>query len=229
MSAEVAWESRYKNATAFLDEHVQFDQFKTRLKDHRKQVSMKNSNKKRKVTISAASGLTPRKKKWTWRSSKSRALIMNDLIFKKISIHENIISAETLWEERYKNAKAFVEEKIPFEQFKARLKDHRSQVSKQRSRVIDDAGAVRRHRTLFPRKKRNNRGELVFDFHPAKEFLRADIKEGLHTGKTLAQFWSTCKEYQEFDAKILRQRIYQEIKYTKFVNHLEIRRKQGKF
>ena len=133
MSVEVAWESRYKNATAFLDEHVQFDQFKTRLKDHQKQVSMKNSNKKRKVTISAASGLTPRKKKWTWRSSKSRALIMNDLIFKKNSIHENIISAETLWEERYKNAKAFVEEKIPFEQFKARLKDHRSQVSKQRS------------------------------------------------------------------------------------------------
>ena len=97
MSAEVAWESRYKNATAFLDEHVQFDQFKVRLKDHRKQVSIKNSNKKRKITVS---GSTPRKKKWTWRSSKSRALIMNDLIFKKISIHENKISAEKLWEER---------------------------------------------------------------------------------------------------------------------------------
>ena len=55
MSAEIAWESRYKDATAFLDKRVQFKQFKARLKDHCKQVSMKNNNKKRKVTISFGS------------------------------------------------------------------------------------------------------------------------------------------------------------------------------
>jgi hypothetical protein len=39
MSAEEAWETLYKDDDAFLN--IKFDQFKTRLKDHRKQTAQK--------------------------------------------------------------------------------------------------------------------------------------------------------------------------------------------
>ena len=84
MSATKAWETRYKFATEFVDEKVQFDQFKVRLKDHRKQNSV-NANPGRKATKKAT---------MKWRGSKSRALVLNDLLDRRIPIDEATMTTE---------------------------------------------------------------------------------------------------------------------------------------
>ena len=129
----------------------------------------------------------------------------------------------------YKDQAVILTEKVQFPQFKANLKGHRAQIAKQRAQVIFDHAAAIYSRTLFSRKERNDQGEPIFDLHQAKIFLRADVKARIHIGKTPAEFQRTRKEYQEFNADIFKHRIYQEMKYVKFCNHIEIPRSKGKF
>ena len=79
-------------------------------------------------------------------------------------------------------------------------------------------------RKLHPRQSRNDRGELVFDLHPAKKLLREDVKAGAHVGMAPKQFQETRAEYQEFDRDIFRQQSYQEERYQKYLNWLEEKR-----
>jgi hypothetical protein len=39
--------------------------------------------------------------------------------------------------------------------------------------------------------------------------------------------WSKREEYQEFDLPIFKERIYQEIRRTKFINWMEMKREEG--
>ena len=85
-------------------------------------------------------------------------------------------------------------------------------------------------RVLFPRKLKNQRGELVFDLHPAKLLLRQDIEEKKHIGKTPRELWNARIEYQQFKPSIFTHRIYQEIRRVKMVNFLNQQREEkGKF
>ena len=122
----------------------------------------------------------------------------------------------------------FVNKNVQFDQFKARLRDHRNQISEKVYQARADAEAVRHDLRNFPRKPINQRGELVFDLHPAKNLLREDIKRGRHVGKTPTELRSTRDEYRDFQLNIFKQRIYQEIRYQKFVRYLEQRRATGK-
>jgi len=118
---------------------------------------------------------------------------------------------------------------VAFEQFKDRLRDHRKQVNENKIRAAKDLKALAHDRCLFPRRLVNDRGQLVFDLHPAKLLLRADVIAGKHLRMTPRELQMTSVSYQMFEPDIFRQRIYQEVRYSKFVNYLKERRTKGLF
>jgi hypothetical protein len=78
---------------------------------------------------------------------------------------------------------------------------------------------------LLPRDRHNERGELVFDMHPAKLLLREDVKNGVHRRMTPDYMHrSTRPEYKLFKGEIFRHRIYQEVRLQKYFNYLELKR-----
>lgn len=60
----------------------------------------------------------------------------------------------------------------------------------------------------------------------AKKLLRDDVARGLHKGITPRLFQSSRKEYHPFKARKFKERIYQEVRYQKFVAYLEDKRKK---
>lgn len=161
-----------------------------------------------------------------WRYCEARTVLLLDLEREVLPIDATLLSAEDAWEHCYSHMPEF--NSVPFTQFKARLKDHRQQVGARISRSAIEADALVHDRILFPRNEKNARGELVFDLHPAKNLLRADIDEGKHNELTPSQLQKTRPEYMLFAANKFKHRIYQEIRRTKFVNYLELEREKKK-
>ena len=116
-----------------------------------------------------------------------------------------------------------------FEQFKECLWDHWKQVSENKIHATKDLNALAHDRCLFPRQLVNDQGKLVFDLHPVRLLLGADIIAGKHLSMTPRELQMTNVSYQMFEPDIFRQRIYQEVRYSKFVNYLKERRTKGLF
>ena len=151
---------------------------------------------------------------------------MKDLIDGILPIEASRIPAEDAWEV-YKTMSEF--EIVVFDQFKERLQDHRKQVGDNKIRAAIDLDALTHDRRLFPRQTANQRGEPVFDLHPAKLLLRADVKAGKHLKMAPRQLQLTNESYQMFELSIFRQHIYQEVRRSKFINYLNERRAKGLF
>jgi hypothetical protein len=133
------------------------------------------------------------------------------------------ITAEELflW---YKRLPAF--ENVVIDQFKARLKDHRSTAAKDTHRALQEEQYLVKDRQLYPRQPYNERGELKFDMHPVKLLLREDIKAKVHltTHKTPRQLQNLRPEYLLFKPIKFAERIRQEIKLQKYFHYLELKR-----
>lgn len=115
---------------------------------------------------------------------------------------------------------------VVFEQFEARMEDYiKTQKGRRERSKLEEEWMVH-DRQLHPRQSKNSRGELVLDLHPAKFLLREDIKNKLHKTMEPEVFRNTRQEYLDFGQDIFRQRIYQEIRYQKYCNHLEDKRKK---
>lgn len=168
----------------------------------------------------------PRRDGWIdWRNSKPKKIIMEDLEEGVLPLDDNVISVEAAWQ-FYRQYREF--ESVAFDQFAARLKDHRKQVKKEKNRSTFDSDALAHDRQLFPRQTHNHRGEPVFDLSPAKMLLREDIENERHVGLTPTIFQNTRDEYKLFPLKIFRQRIYQELRRKKFVYYLERKRARAR-
>ena len=141
-----------------------------------------------------------------------------------LPVEESECFAETAWESYYEHHPDFRE--VVFSQFKPRLRGHLKQIrngllcSKVEERAMDH------DRQIFEETKRNERGELIFDFDVARDLLRADVAKKLHVGVTPLMLWHSREEYQKFDKSTFRQKIYQTIRWEKFINHLENERKR---
>jgi hypothetical protein len=171
----------------------------------------------------------PRSKKegWiSWRGSEARNVLMMNLIDGILPVEAKRVPAEEAWE-IYKTMDEFAN--VVFDQFNERLKDHRKQVGENKIRAAKELDALAHDRCLFPRQPVNHRGELVFDLHPAKLLLRADVKAGKHLTMTPRELQLTNVSYKMFEPNIFRQRIYQEVRRSKFVNYLNERRAKGLF
>ena len=143
-----------------------------------------------------------------------------------LPVDASLCTAELAWELFYKDNVDFMD--VPFAQFKARLADHHAQVKKNLGRARHEEKCMIHDRSLFPRQPKNERGELVFDLHPAKDILREEVAAKKHVGIAPEDLWRTHPEYQEFDKDIFRGHVYQELRRVKFINYLQWRREEKK-
>ena len=161
-----------------------------------------------------------------WKKSDARTLVLRDLIEGVLPLSEADCSAAEAWE-IYRHSFEFA--RVPFAQFEERLRDHRRQISDKHIQAASDAQALAHDRALFPRSLNNQKGELVFDLHPAKLLLRVDVLEGKHLTMKPSELQQSKPAYMVFDKTIFKFRIYQEVRRNKFLNYLAERRAQGKF
>ena len=158
-----------------------------------------------------------------WRSCVSREILMADLEPGGILDGSNHLEAEEVWE-FYKTVPVFMSEEIVFSQFKARLKDHRTQAKHSKEMAERDEKAVAHDRTIHPRQLIDSNGKVMFDLHPAKLQLREDVKNGLHNQMTPSQLQNSRMEvFGVFEPEKFRHRIYQEVRRTKWIHYLELK------
>ena len=169
---------------------------------------------------------TEAKSGWVnWRNCPAREVLLQDLEPGGLLHDMDHVGADVLFH-FYKLMPQFND--VGFDQFKARLADHRKQSWKKHELASRDEDACAHDRRLFPPEYRDSRGKLKFDLHPAKALLRKDVTEKVHLGMKPSELRKTRMEYQEFDAKTFKDQIYQEVRRQKYLNHLAIERENKK-
>ncbi len=168
----------------------------------------------------------PRSKKpgWVnWLSSSARAIILEDLLPGGPLFQRDDVPAAAIldW---YKDKHPNQFDGIVLEQFAARLKDHRKQGLEEYATAQEEEEYFKHDRKLYPRATHNHRGEPIFDMSAAKELLRADVKNREHEDKTARQLQLTREEYKLFDRKVFQNRVLQEIRRSKYIHYLELKR-----
>src|SRR6056300_952706 len=178
------------------------------------------------------------KSSWVkWRKHPAREIILNDLnhggwIFEEIEkVNDGKELNLALIFALYNHRRPEIFNEIDFEQFQLRMKDYLKKHSERQRRSRTESKWMKEQMLLYPRKLKNERGELVFDLHPAKMMLRHDVRNGRHEKMTPGQLQDSRTIYKPFLKEIFRQRIYQEVRYQKYCNWLEDKRtkKQQKF
>jgi hypothetical protein len=162
-----------------------------------------------------------------WVNSDARTMLLKDLIDGVLPIEVTELLAEDAWNEIYSSTFEFAE--VCFPQFKACLSDHRKQIGKKHIKTAAEFQAFTHDRILFPQQLKNKRGELVFDLHPAKQLLCADVLAGKHKQMTPGELQRTQLAYMQFEKTIFKLRVHQEVRRSKFINWLEKRRAAGNF
>jgi hypothetical protein len=142
-----------------------------------------------------------------WKSSAARKILLDDLERGLLPVDPAELSAEEAWSVCYSHMAEFVP--VVFSQFKERLRDHRQQVGGNITRAARESEALEHDRHLFPRHAENHRGEPVFDLSAAKLLLRTDVKEGKHHHMSPSQLQQSRVEYQPFNPRKFKHRIYQ--------------------
>ena len=156
-----------------------------------------------------------------WPHSRPRAMILEDLEPGGwLDGQDDLLPLEIF--QFYKLFPEF--EKVVFDQFEKRLKDHRQQASRDKSTAARDAMAVGNDRDLNPRQHIDTKGRLVFDVHPAKLLLRQDVKDKLNENMSALELQLMRHEYQLFGLDHFRRRIYQEVRRQKFIFYLNLKR-----
>jgi hypothetical protein len=166
----------------------------------------------------------PKPKYIKWVVSEAKKIIIADLEAGILDV--DAPSAKNAWDECYSKLAEFAN--VPFEQFQKRLADHRDQHQRQLSKATMEEILYERDKLMHTRQDRNNRGELVFDLHPAKLLLREDVESGENERMTPSDFQGTRPEYMLFKPNKFKERIYQEVKRKKYLYYLELKRLQEK-
>jgi hypothetical protein len=162
-----------------------------------------------------------------WRKHAAREIILQDLnhggwLYDELEEKGELDLALVFALYNHRQPEIFNE--IDFSQFATRVKDYITKDKDRRDRSKIEYAWMVHDQELYPRKLRNDRGELVFDLHEAKQLLREDVKAKKHAHMVPSDFQTTRPEYEEFERDIFRQRIYQEERYQKYSNWLESKR-----
>jgi hypothetical protein len=172
--------------------------------------------------IQPAQRARPPKMTTSWRNSKARQIIIQDLEEQLLPLGENEMSAKEAWDTVYQYIAEFAN--VSFLEFDAHLKDHRKQVRERLEISLKEEIALAHDRRLHRRQTHNHRGEPVFDLSPAKQCLRDDVKNKLHTTMSSLELQATRLEYGGFKPNKFRERISQEVRRQKFLHYLERQR-----
>jgi hypothetical protein len=155
----------------------------------------------------------PKPKYIKWVDREAKKILIADL--EEGILDVDAPSAKNAWEECYSKLAEFAN--VPFKQFQKRLADHREQHQRRLSKATMEEILYERGKLMHPRQDRNNRGELVFDLHPAKLLLREDVESREHEPMTPSDFQATRPEYMLFKPNKFKERIYQEVKRKKYL------------
>ncbi|CAJ1945189.1 unnamed protein product [Cylindrotheca closterium] len=202
MSAKDAWEETYSLHGEFAGMNLSF---------FSRQLAVLRKEAKKKEAID-------------WKPSAARLIIIYDLADGVLDIDEDRLPARDAWNATYKDLPEFQE--VPYWQFEEKLKDHRESQQQSVVQSCKDELTLAHDLSLFHVKTHNDRGELRFCMTDAKKLLREDVARGLHKGITPKQFQSSRKAYHPFKARKFKERIYQEVRYQKFVAYLADKREK---
>jgi len=158
-----------------------------------------------------------------WRASSARLIILYDLERGTLSTDNDEEPAEELWEQVYSGLEEF--EDVPFWQFEEKLKDHRRRHEESLDLSLQEDMILADDLEKHPTTTHNARGELKFYLTKAKQLLRQDVEKNNHKGLLPSEFQATRVEYHPFDKRKFRERIRQEVRFQKFCNYLEDKRK----
>jgi hypothetical protein len=173
--------------------------------------------KKRKTDTGSVDGAKKTDKWVKWITCPARQVILDDL--RRGALLDGVSAAAAF--KFYKKMPEFNE--VCFEQFKARLKDHQKQATKQWLLNAEEEKVFEHDMKLYRNSHtQNKQGKLIFDASPAKLLLREDVKDKKHEGVSLSQFQGSRPEYKLFDSKTFWHRIYQEIRRQKFIFHCDL-------
>lgn len=156
-----------------------------------------------------------------WTKCLTRQIILDDLTSGLIPMDT---SAEDAWNGWYKELAEVKVDGVVFSQFKARFADHKKQVNGKKKQSAVEEKAFERHCCLKPRSTHNERGDPIWDTHPAKLLLRDDVKDKKHKSMTPSALHETRPEYKQFRLKTFAGHIHQEVRYQKFQFYLELKR-----
>ena len=158
-----------------------------------------------------------------WQTSEAKEIILEALKMGAPTRWEWAVDQEA-WN-HYRFMPALVgPPTVVFDQFKARLKDHRKQYKKFTAQMEEEElGFAYDREFCFPRQSHNQHGEPVFDMSPAKSLLQEDVRKNLHKMMSPALLQKSRPEYMPFSSRKFKEWIYQEEKTQKWYWHLEIK------
>lgn len=139
-----------------------------------------------------------------WKGSKPKQLLLVLLMDKKSSVHNKTD------EEIYQSNELF--QVFQFDYFKKNL-DKLKEIAKKQLLVIEEEEADFKKEQVFypsPENKPTNRKYPYWQYHPADELMKEDVKSGLAYELTPLQLRAKRQEYQAFPQKVLRGHIHQE-------------------
>lgn len=155
-----------------------------------------------------------------WRNSEPSKIILFDLRTGRLGLSEEEHSTAVAWE-YYQRQPEF--QRVCFDQFAARLVDHRQQVEKRVRRARWDAAAAAHDQLRHPYPSHNQRGEPNFHLSGAEDLLRQDVRNGLHLALFPSELQMTRPEYRVFSKKKFKDCVYQTVRHVKFKNFLQTR------
>lgn len=158
-----------------------------------------------------------------WRTSGAREIILDDLYRGVLTIDEEILPAEQAWE-IYSKVDGF--QLVPFAQFKRQLKAHRNQVLKMQKESLHQYESFRRDQATQQQFTTYEDGRPIFVASPAHALLREDVKELYQTKISVGQLQVSRPEFESWTRAEFKRRVYQEVRYWKFVAYMEEKRQK---
>ena len=159
-----------------------------------------------------------------WLKCETKQIILEDLASGLIPLDAD---PEKAWENWHSKLPVVQIERAVEDQFVERFKGHVKQMTKKKKKSMKDLEDFRRHRELHPIKKRNERGKLIFEQHPACKRLAKDVKKGNHKRMTPAELCEKRSVHHiDFSLDEFRPRICQEVRRQKFIRCLNDKREQ---
>lgn len=149
-----------------------------------------------------------RKKKWAWQYSWAKEILRLAIIAEDISPEHTYDEIHGWHPEVEETDRA----KLP-----GRVRGLRKQISTDQGLSATDEAALDHDRKLFPIPEFNYRGEPRWEGSSAQRLLKEDIKKGAHLTMTPEEFYYSRPEYtNSYGLTIIRQHIYQEVKFVKY-------------
>ena len=158
-----------------------------------------------------------------WRTCGAREILLEDLQRGILTLDEEELPAEDAWAV-YSEMDEF--QLVPYSQFKQQLKAHQLQVLKTVGQSAPQYAAFRRDQAIQQQHTHYADGRPIFAASPAHALLKADVRDRQQTAINIGVLHQSRPEYKEWSRSIFTRRVYQEVRYWKFVAYLEDKRQR---